>query len=328
MAAYEKRSGVTLSVALFFAFFLGGSLYILLAKLYGLHPGIVTFVPVALMVIYALLAKFLRGFSIRDDQTGDNCYYLGFLYTLTSLGMSLYQFSDTGTGEEIVRNFGIAVGSTIAGVALRVLFHQMRHDPEDIEAASRMALSESSRRVKRELDATVREMATFRRLSEQQTREGFLEIQTNVDRISDKLVNTVDTLQQRYQRALNDNASKSTMTLTNLARASSDTLGTTARTLGDEQVKLVDSTRQITAALDQVSDKLHAMHTPDEAIEISLKPFIDDLSGLLRDTMQRSQQAADAQDRIVDELHRLNRRLERYSDALHDDDPGRTPSRD
>jgi hypothetical protein len=64
-----------------------------------------------------------------------NLYYIGFLYTLTSLGVSLWQFSSTEGAETIVTNFGVAIASTIFGVALRVLFNQMRQDPVEVERA-------------------------------------------------------------------------------------------------------------------------------------------------------------------------------------------------
>jgi len=72
---------------------------------------------------------FSRNLRLRDDQSGDNLYYMGFLFTLTSLGVSLYQFSVERAAEEIVQNFGIAIASTITGIALRVVFNQMRRDP-------------------------------------------------------------------------------------------------------------------------------------------------------------------------------------------------------
>src|ERR1700674_4078729 len=111
-------------------FVLTGSAYIVLAKVAGIGPFLVTFVPVATMLAYALLLYLARGLRLRDDQTGDNLYYMGFLFTLTSLGVSLYQFTATRAAEEIVQNFGVAISSTIAGIGLRVIFHQMRRDPE------------------------------------------------------------------------------------------------------------------------------------------------------------------------------------------------------
>ena len=89
----------------------------------------VTLVPVLFMIGYALLLGLARLFRLRDDQSGDNLYYMGFLFTLTSLAVSLYQFSTAGSAAQIVQNFGIAIASTIAGIALRILFNQMRRRP-------------------------------------------------------------------------------------------------------------------------------------------------------------------------------------------------------
>ena len=66
-----------------------------------------------------------------------------------------------------MQNFGIAIGSTIAGIGLRVLFNQMRRDPVEVEQRSRLELAEAARRVRRELDSSVVEFAYFRRNAQQ-----------------------------------------------------------------------------------------------------------------------------------------------------------------
>src|SRR3954463_14335213 len=101
-----------LSGLVFFAVVLAGSGYIVFSKAHDFAPVLVTAVPVLIMIGYALLLGFARLFRLRDDQSGDNLYYMGFLFTLTSLGVSLYQFSPEGGSEQIVRNFGIAIAST------------------------------------------------------------------------------------------------------------------------------------------------------------------------------------------------------------------------
>ena len=138
-----------------------------MAKLAGVGQAYVTFVPVAIMLAYALLIWLARNLRLRDDQAGDNLYYMGFLFTLTSLGVSLYQFTATRAAEEIVQNFGIAIGSTITGIALRVIFNQMRQDPVEIERTMRLELAEAARRVRRELDSTVVEFGYVRRSAHQ-----------------------------------------------------------------------------------------------------------------------------------------------------------------
>src|SRR6202023_3370213 len=132
------------------------------SKLHEFSALQVTLVPVLIMVIYALLLGLTRLFRLRDDQSGDNLYYMGFLFTLTSLAISLYQFSITNSVEHIVQNFGIAIASTIAGIALRIFFNQMRRDPIEVEHTTRLELADASRKVRRELESTVLEFGSFR----------------------------------------------------------------------------------------------------------------------------------------------------------------------
>ena len=80
---------------LFFAVVALGSSYIIFSKQHDFGPVAVTMVPVLIMIGYAALLG-ARLFRLRDDQSGDNLYYMGFLFTLTSLAVSLYQFSEIG----------------------------------------------------------------------------------------------------------------------------------------------------------------------------------------------------------------------------------------
>ena len=135
---------------LFFAVVFLGCGYIVFSKTHEFAAFYVTSVPVLIMIAYAAALGLARLFRLRDDQSGDNLYYMGFLFTLTSLAVSLYQFSASGSAEQIVQNFGIAIASTIAGIALRIFFNQMRRDPVEVEHVARLELAEASRKVKRE----------------------------------------------------------------------------------------------------------------------------------------------------------------------------------
>src|SRR4051794_16404276 len=176
---------------LFFAVVLTGSGYIVFSKLHDFAPMLVTAVPVLIMIGYALFLGLARLFRLRDDQSGDNLYYMGFLFTLTSLAVSLYQFSADGAADQIVRNFGIAIASTIAGITLRILFNQMRRDPVEVEATARLELAEASRRVKRELDSTVLEFGYFRRMAQQSIGDALDEVKETLGEASDRLAGEI-----------------------------------------------------------------------------------------------------------------------------------------
>ena len=70
----------------------------------------------------------------RDDRAADNLYYLGFIFTVCALGISLYRFSvaDDGRIADIVGDLGVGISTTVFGLFLRVLFLQ-REDPADVE---------------------------------------------------------------------------------------------------------------------------------------------------------------------------------------------------
>src|ERR1700736_2621370 len=100
-----------LSGLLFFGVVVVGAGYIVFSKLQGFSALQVTLVPVLIMIAYASALGLARLFRLRDDQSGDNLYYMGFLFTLTSLAVSLYQFSSAGAGQHIVQHFGVGIRS-------------------------------------------------------------------------------------------------------------------------------------------------------------------------------------------------------------------------
>lgn len=105
------------------------------------------------MVIYAVIAIITKRFRLREDRVGDNIYYLGFLFTLISLAYALYVYNNpggSGGAAEIITNFGIAIFTTIFGLAGRVLFNQMRQDPVEYEREARYSLAEASLATRRD----------------------------------------------------------------------------------------------------------------------------------------------------------------------------------
>jgi uncharacterized protein YukE len=193
---------------LFFAIVAAGCGYIVLAKIWGVSQAYVTFVPVGLMVGYALLLAGWRSMRLRDDQAGDNLYYLGFLYTLTSLGVSLFQFSaKDAAADRIVQNFGIAIATTIAGVGLRIVFNQMRRDPVEVERVARLELADAARRVRKELDATVVELAHSRRATQQVVFEGLEEVARKVDQVAGRIASSLDGLSRQANATVETTAS-------------------------------------------------------------------------------------------------------------------------
>ncbi len=119
------------------------------------------------LISYAVVARALRGREIEPETTGDNCYYLGFLFTLTSLSLTLVQLglvSESATTdilENIISGFGIALVSTIIGIMLRVYFFQQRADLVARQGEMSFELQKAVRNFRSQLSASSIAMKKF-----------------------------------------------------------------------------------------------------------------------------------------------------------------------
>ena len=113
------------------------------------------------MILYGVIAFRLPAVQMRPDRLGDNFYYLGFIFTLASLSAALMQLRSAPNIEDLLGNFGIALITTVVGVAGRVLFVQMRGEIDDIEARVRRDLASASADLRAQLVLSLREFETF-----------------------------------------------------------------------------------------------------------------------------------------------------------------------
>lgn len=175
-ARREKSRFVWLSRAPFLIAALCGGGSLVALKLLGFDQVYITGAACAIIVAYWAIVAAVPALRIREDQLGDNCYYLGFLFTLASLAYALYQFGGSsgqggGDVDQIVANFGLALGSTITGILLRVLINQARRDVLETEQDARMALAEAVVRLRTHIDDAVLALGSFCRSVQQVTAE-------------------------------------------------------------------------------------------------------------------------------------------------------------
>jgi hypothetical protein len=279
VALYDNRPLLPpglVSGLLFFGVVIVGSSYIVVSKLSNFGAFAVTSVPVLIMIGYALLLG-TRVFRLRDDQSGDNLYYMGFLFTLTSLAVSLYQFSSAGSAEQIVQNFGIAIASTIAGITLRIMFNQMRRDPVEVESTARLELAEASRRVKRELESTILEFGYFRRMTQQSITDALDEVKESIGQAREQFSGEITRFSLTAGKPFEDASKRSGETLDGLNQRTVQVLDV-SKQLVEEGEQLTRSTTNIVTAMDALVAKLLSMQNPEHAIEAKLAPLIQGLT--------------------------------------------------
>lgn len=265
---------------LFFLLFAIGAVAIWTLKALGLHQGLVTVVPVALMLTYAGIAWVTKRYRIREDKVGDNIYYLGFLYTLVSLSYALYAFRPDGSGTaDIITNFGIAITTTIVGLAGRVFFNQMREDVTEYEREARISLAEAANDMKAQLGDIATEMDVFKRKMAQIAEEG-------VTSMAESAKSSLEANVQKFSEVSNDVIGK---------------IQTAFTSFTDHSGKLNDIASKNVEALNALFQRIERIEASPDLLAAKLDPVMQKFHEVADETLQRNK----AQARDVKKLQEM-----------------------
>ena len=308
-----------------------GILFIGIAKNEAWSALFTIAVPVVLMFAYFLTSVFLAGLRIHDEQAGDNLYYMGFLFTLTSLGASLYRFNVAEPIDSIVRNFGVAVVTTICGIGLRIFYNQVRRDPIEIERVARHELADMTRRVRLELETTAREFANFRRVSNQMLQEGFEEIGAQAEKTGAHILKIMETLTQEAVKPIHNVSDQIKSVLDDVAvkterglSSALERIESSAKILEEANARVAHTLAAFGNEVEEARAKLTKVKTPDELVSVRLKPTLTTLEKLV--TAHAKALAASDQGR-ADQAESLQQTLEKlvtaHAKALSAFDQGR-----
>lgn len=265
-AWHRKKASSGADAALFFLVFASGSAGIFLLKQNGYEQLTITALPCSLLIIYAAIVKYIPRFRLREDQAGDNCYYLGFLFTLFSLSLALAAFVRAGGTEEIVEDFGIALASTIIGLALRVAFNQMRQDPVEIEREARLELAAAAQRLRSELDQSVVEMNVFRRATQQSIADGLEELNSKVSELLEKNL-------ARYDQ---------------ITRGSAERIDQTLAAFAEKAQRLNDVANKTAGAIETLTARIEAIKAPEDLVETKLAPAATAVAEMVTELRERA----------------------------------------
>ncbi|MCP9629468.1 hypothetical protein NML43_20450 [Rhodopseudomonas palustris] len=172
---------------------------IVFLKTHDFNADFVAIGAVGVMVVYGIAAFQFRKVRMRPDRLGDNFYYLGFIFTLASLSAALLQLRSGTDIDEVLGAFGIALFTTIMGVAGRVLFVQMRGEIDEVEDEVRRDLLHTSADLRSQLSMMLAEFETFHTGVQQATKEAAANSSTvvqdaisNISRVTNAAAEKID----------------------------------------------------------------------------------------------------------------------------------------
>jgi len=119
-------------------------------------------VPLILMVSYIAIGYRRENDDVPDEKFADSCYYLGFIFTITSIIFSLFDLPSIGTRiQDIAVRFGAAMISTVLGLSVRVYLVSFKRDAADILQEGEDALIDASQRFREQLVMAYENLRTF-----------------------------------------------------------------------------------------------------------------------------------------------------------------------
>lgn len=277
----------------FLIFAFGGAAGILIAKVIGVRPIPVAAGAAITMTAYAALMQVSGTGRLRSDQAGDNCYYLGLIFTLTSLAYAIFFFDPSNTATNIVQGFGIALATTIMGLVLRVFFNQSRVDLVETEDRTRIELQDAASRLKAQLSAMTVSMNDFGR----ETRQSLEELREGV-------LKALEDTREASIAAVSETASSASAAI----QQQSDSASKQAARLGaaaDAFVVAIEGQVQALASIRASSDGIGAALAEVRATAVETNAAVSGLTeqtALLRDAQAEVRSTGEGVHRAVSQL--------------------------
>lgn len=253
----EERGWIDRWGFLLFAF--GGAAGILMAKVAGF-----TAVPVAAgaavaMVAYAFVVQTSGTGRLRADQAGDNCYYLGLIYTLVSLAYAIFFFDPATTATTVVQGFGIALATTIMGLVLRVFFNQSRVDLVETEDTARIELAEAAGRLKAELQAMTISMSDYGR----ETRQALEELRSQV-------VEALTGVQQEATKTISETSNSASAAIVSIAGEATAAVAQQSKDALARSRSMTTATDKVVASIERHAEAMGGIERSSAGIAASL----------------------------------------------------------
>ena len=186
-------------------------------------------IPIAIMLFYSWKINKDASDTLSIEQKADSVYYMGFILTLVAMTSSLVAlaYDDALQFNAIVINFGLALATTILGLAIRIMWLQL--SSQDLEDAEGRLKDKILKRAQELQDQTEKIVGTMTALSNQLNKvseplqANFSQLVTTMN-ISDGITTKLQQLEQSTHSAAQSLQIIASMA-ESLAKSSSDLNG-------------------------------------------------------------------------------------------------------
>lgn len=299
VGAREAWDKVVLLLA--FAVGTGGGIVL---KVMGFHPFVTAGYSAAVLALYALVAYFSTVLRLEPEVIGDNSYYLGFLFTLTSLSVTLYFVVSAGAEDrsrlipEVISGFGVALVSTIVGVFIRVLMMQFRTDIVARERETRVEIDEAARRLRVDMAEAIQQMKLFGVETLQHAAERETKYAQASDRLAEQMRRSLGDIPRLFHEEVQN-------TLREQTTAAIDAIRASVQATSDAALRqMADAFRDIGKSAHDIAASQAAARNASEQANAALHHQVSTMTDLVGQMSRRMRSVADEVETSGDALSR------------------------
>ncbi len=275
-------------------------------------------VPLSIMALYIVLGLKRRDREVTDEKFADSCYYLGFIFTITSIIFSLFDLPNIGTKmQDIAVRFGAAMVSTVAGLVVRVYLVSFKKDVADAIKDAEDAVIDASQKFREQLVLANERLRDFQSAVDIAAKETVERVNMQVESLSrnhaEKLTAFFGDLTARNQEAFTDALTEVRAATMRLSKSVDNYSVAMGGNLGSIEAK-------VSAFAEAVTLRLQNTTFPDDyfvrQLEEPLRLVKEDAVALSSGVKQASSAVAEASTALGSALKKLKDKSAGVDDAL------------
>jgi len=242
-------------------------------------PWILGFtVPLVFMAAYIVLGFHRAASDVSDEKFGDSCYYLGFIFTISSIAFSLFDIPNldkAGQLTEVAVRFGAAMISTFLGFIVRVYLVGFQYESTGALQSLENQIVDSANRLKTRLDLSQEAFGYF----EEKVRQAANDTEARVRLAAENVGRQLSQEMTQALKALAVDVLSVHTTAVVQMRAAAQTLAADLTRCSQALVANIDQAQtHFVGMTDRLETRLSAVTFPDDYFTRELAPSVSNLA--------------------------------------------------
>ncbi|MGF6924314.1 hypothetical protein [Paraburkholderia sp. 40] len=142
-------------------------------------------IPITIMGLYIVIGWKRIDSTVSDEKFADSCYYIGFIFTITSIIFSLLDLPNIGTRMSLISvRFGTAMISTVLGLMVRVYWVSFRQDVGDAVQSAEEGVVDATHRLREQLTIALEQFRDFQSQVQDATSMSIAKVSVGVEELT------------------------------------------------------------------------------------------------------------------------------------------------